>query len=339
LVKKPGTKRSREAGSRPDQPEGGSEEDGWLQEARAARELLYGLLGDLPDRSSSISCSTLSVEERSGYLLERLVLDLNGQEPVPACFVRPREGAHHYPAILYSHAHGDNYQIGKEELLRGRPELQPVPYAEALTGLGFAALAIDHWNFGERRGRTESELFKEMLWKGRVLFGLMVYDNLRALDYLVSRPDVHAGGIGALGMSMGSTLSWWTAALDERIAAVADICCLTDFQALLEKRGLDGHGIYYYVPGLLKHFTTARIQSLICPRPHLSLAGDFDRLTPPDGLDRIDRQMKQLYGRRGSSGAWRLLRYKVGHVETAEMRAEVLRFLQSTIGTAPRAKA
>ncbi|MBI4607272.1 MAG: acetylxylan esterase [Planctomycetes bacterium] len=291
-------------------------------------------MGDLPDRYGSIACRTVSVEERPHYWLERLVLDLNGLEEVPACLVRPLRKAARCPAVLYSHAHGDDYVLGKEELLRGRPELQGPPYAEALASRGYAVLAIDQWNFGERRGRTESELFKEMLWKGRVLFGHMVYDCLRALDYLCSRPDVDPRRIGAAGMSMGSTLSWWTAALDERVAAIADLCCMTDFHALLERRGLDGHGIYYYVPGLLKHFTTARIQALICPRPHLSLAGNLDPLTPPEGLDRIDRQMKQLYGQAGASQAWRLIRYDVGHLETAAMRAEVLAFLHGVLGGA-----
>ena len=52
------------------------------------REELYGLLGDLPPRDRPISASKVSEERRGGYVLERLVLDLNGLEPVPACFVR-----------------------------------------------------------------------------------------------------------------------------------------------------------------------------------------------------------------------------------------------------------
>ncbi len=89
------------------------------------------------------------------------------------------------PVILYNHAHGGVYDLGKEELLAGRPALQDPPYAFALAHAGYASLCIDTWLFGERRGRTESELFKEMLWHGRVLWGMMVYDSLRAVDYLV----------------------------------------------------------------------------------------------------------------------------------------------------------
>jgi Acetyl xylan esterase (AXE1) len=153
--------------------------------------------------------------------------------------------------------------LGKDEFLAGRSALQSPPYAEALAHRGIAGLCIDAWNFGERRGRTESELFKELLWRGHVLWGLMVYDTLRATDYVLSRSDVRADRVATLGMSMGSTMAWWHAALDERIWVCVDLCCLTDFQALIDTRGLDGHNLYYYVPGLPKYFSAAEINALI----------------------------------------------------------------------------
>jgi hypothetical protein len=297
----------------------------------ARRRELYGLLGDLPDRRRPVKCARVDEVEVDGYIVERLVLDLNGAEPVPAYLARPKRRPPPYPAVLCSHAHGGDYALGKDELLKGRGALQAPPYGKALTDAGYAALCIDAWLFGERRGRTESELFKQMLWSGQVLWGQMVYDALRAVDYLESRPDVDARRIGALGISMGSTLSWWLAALDTRIKVCVDICCLTDFQALIEQRGLDGHGIYYYVPALLKHFTTAQINALIAPRPHLALAGNMDALTPPSGLDRIDAELKRVYAAAGAPEAWRLRRYEIGHLETAAMRAEIMRFLAKAL--------
>ena len=50
---------------------------------------------------------------------------------------------------------------------------------------------------------------------------------------------------------------------------------MTDYAALIVAGGLDGHGIYYFVPSLVKHFSTARINVLIAPRPHLRLAGNL----------------------------------------------------------------
>ena len=266
-------------------------------------------------------------EERETYALEVLLLDLNGMEPVPAYFTRPFNGRR-VPVVIYNHAHGGDYVLGKDEFLKGRSALQSPPYAEALAKMGIAGLCVDTWNFGERRGRTESELFKELLWRGHVLWGVMVYDTLRATDYLVSRPDVDPTRVATLGTSMGSTMAWWHAALDERIAVCVDICCMTDFQTLIETRGLDGHNLYYYVPGLLKHFTTSDINALICPRPHLSLAGIFDKLTPPLGLDRIDATLTQVYANAGVPERWQLVRSSSAHFETWSMRQRILRFLE-----------
>ena len=92
---------------------------------------------------------------------------------------------------------------------------------------------------------------------------------------------------------MGSTMAWWLAALDERVKVTVDLCCLTDFQTLIAKKNLSAHGVYYFVPGLLKHFTTAQINALIAPRAHLGLAGLQDKLTPVEGLDLIDAELKK----------------------------------------------
>lgn len=293
----------------------------------AARQRLYALLGDLPARDRPISAKLIDAGEHDGYWLEKLVLDLNGEEDVPAYFVKPIGATGALPVVLYNHAHGGNYVLGKDELLVGRDALQRPPYAKALTEAGYAALCIDTWLFGERRGCTESELFKLMLWRGQVLWGMMVYDSLRATDYLAGRADVDANRIATLGLSMGSTMAWWTAALHPDIKVCVDLCCLTDYAALIESRGLDGHGIYYYVPSLLKHFSTSDINALIAPRPHLALAGNYDPLTPPSGLDRIDAALRTVYAAAGAPDAWRLVRSDTGHFETARMRAEIMAFL------------
>jgi len=247
---------------------------------------------------------------------------------VPAYFAKPKKVDGRVPAILYNHAHGGNYEMGKEEFLSSRGALQKPAYAEVLTRMGYCALCIDTWAFGERRGKTEMEIFKEMLWTGKVMWGMMVYDSIRALDYLVTRPEVDASRIGTIGISMGSTMAWWTAALDERIKVCIDLCCLTDYQSILKSGNIDMHGVYYYVPSLLKHFTTAQINALISPRPHLGLAGNFDRLTPQDGLDRIDAELGKVYEEDGAPDAWRMSRYNIGHFETAAMRNEIIAFFQ-----------
>jgi hypothetical protein len=292
------------------------------------RKELYQLLGKLPDRRRPMSVKLISREETDEMITEKLLFDINGFELVPAYFTKPKNSKGKIPVILFNHSHFGQYEVGKEEFVKGRKEMQKPPYALALARAGYAGLCIDSWAFGERRGLSEMEMFKDMLWKGQVMWGMMVYDNLRALDYLDSREDIDNKRIGTMGMSMGSTMSWWLAALDERIKVCVDLCCLTDFQSLIEEKGLNLHGIYYYVPDLLNHFTTAQINGLISPRPHFGLAGKLDPLTPQKGLEKIDNDLKDIYQGDGAPDAWQLKIYNVGHLETAEMRQDIMAFFK-----------
>jgi hypothetical protein len=295
------------------------------------RQELYDLMGKLPPRDRAVSARRVSSEDRGSYTLEKLVLDLNGEEPAPAYFAKPKGVNGRLPTVLFNHSHGGGYTIGKQEFIEGREYMGKPPYAEFLTSLGYNALCFDAWIFGERSGRAELDFFKEKLWQGRVVWGMMVYDALKAVDYLHTRDDVDTARLATVGMSMGSSTAQWVGALDPRLKVVVDICCLTDWHTLVEVGGLKGHGIYYYVPDLLNHFTTAQLNALIAPRPHLALAGNQDALTPLAGLEKIDRELQGVYAAAGHPERWKLLRYDVGHQETPEMRAQIRDWLVTNL--------
>ena len=295
------------------------------------RQELYGLLGKLPRRDRAVSAQRVSSEDRGSYTLEKLVIDLNGEEPAPAYFARPKDRSGKLPTVLFNHSHGGGYTIGKQEFIDGREYMGKPPYAEFLTSLGYNALCFDAWIFGERSGRAELDFFKEKLWQGRVLWGMMVYDALKAVDYLHTRDDVDSARLATVGMSMGSSTAQWVGALDPRLKVVVDICCLTDWHTLVEVGGLKGHGIYYYVPDLLNHFTAAQMNALIAPRPHLALAGNLDALTPLAGLEKIDRELQGVYAAAGHAERWKLLRYDVGHQETPDMRDKIRDWLVTNL--------
>jgi hypothetical protein len=83
------------------------------------RKELWGLLGDLPWQHQPGPEKLISTEKHDGYTLERLVLDLNGEEPVPALLLIPEKLQKRAPGLLFIHWHAGMYGLGKEELLRG----------------------------------------------------------------------------------------------------------------------------------------------------------------------------------------------------------------------------
>lgn len=290
---------------------------------RAARARLEGLLGLAPHVPLRRDVRALGVEDRPGYRLERLAID-----GIPALLTRPPAGAAPVAAVLYIHAHGGRYDIGKQELVDGRASLQSPPYAAALASIGVAALCLDLPCFGARADLREGALAKRRLWEGGTLFGDMLRDLQAGLDALDMIEGIGRRRVAALGLSMGATLAYWLAALDDRVSALAHLCCFADLATLVAGGGHDLHGPYMTVPGLLPAFSTGTIAGLAAPRPQLCCVGLDDPLTPPAAVARGAADAAAAYATAGDPQAWTLLAEPgVGHRETPSMRAAVLAFL------------
>lgn len=306
----------------------------WARRRRATQRTLWQLLGDLPPRPRRVRARTLARSTERDYRREDLLLDDGAGERIPAAIVLPREATPPYRAILYHHSHWGDYAVGLEELFEPWP-VQTTP-AAALARRGYAVLAIDAPGFGARRGRgpggpqerdraEETSRSKLALWRGTSLWATIVREDLIALDYLTQRPDVDARRIGATGMSMGSTRTWWLAALDERVAAAACVACLTRYQELIRSRALARHGLYYFVPGFLRHFDTEAVVSLIAPRPLLTLTGGRDPGSPLAGVRRLNRFCARVYALLGQRARFRgVVQPRLGHVYTPAMWGQVV---------------
>ena len=270
-----------------------------------------------------VALTSSKIEAADGYVVEHLRL-LLGSTEVRGMLTRPMDDTRRLPAILYGHSHGGGYDIGASELLDGRDYLLD-PLGPAFARAGYVTLCIDMPVFGERATVSEGYAAKALLWHGKSLFGQMLSDHSAALTYLASRDDVDATRIGAFGLSMGSVLSYWLAALDERIAAVAHLCCFADFRTMIELGAHDGHGIYLTVPGLLREGDAGSIAALIAPRPQLVCIGEADSLTPPLAVARAWAELEPAY----TDVRDRLELVSepgVGHQETPAMREATLAF-------------
>jgi dienelactone hydrolase len=266
-------------------------------------------------------------------VLEKVAIGNGLDGDVPALLLIPEGRQGPIPAILWLHSSTPD----KTQIIIPGTNGGAEPLGEAFVRAGYAVLAPDSYWHGDRAGSGPSgaaaesgraeqdDLFKLNLWLGRTLWGLFVRDDRVALDYLCTRPEVDASRIGATGMSMGSTRAWWLAAVDERVAAVVAVACLTRYQNLIAHGELRQHGVYYFVNGLLRHFDTEGVLALIAPRPLLALTGDLDAGSPADGVRALERAVGATYRALGAGDRFRSVLYpEVGHAYTPEMRAEML---------------
>jgi dienelactone hydrolase len=312
--------------------------EAWATQRDEIRKTLWQLLGDLPARPVKPGIQITEREEGEGYTLEKFSFDNGAGAKVPGyCFV-PKDGQAKHPAILYCHWHGGQYDIGKKEMLQ--TNATPVAAGPALAKLGYVVLGIDAYCFGERNGQGpggvnekggagEMTASKFQLWAGRSLWGMIVRDDLMALDYLCSRADVDAARIGVTGISMGSTRAWWLMALDDRLKAGSCVACMTRYQDLVREEMLRAHGIYYFVPGMLQHFDTEAVIACAAPRAMLFMTGGKDGGSPVAGVKTIGEKVSPIYKLHAAETKFENVIYPdVGHVYLPEMWERTVKWME-----------
>ncbi len=308
----------------------------WDQARPDVKSKVAASLGDLPPRPAKPIARLVSAEIRPGFRLERLRIDNGVDGVMSAMMLVPEQVKAPAPTILWLHSSSFDHN----QLLQPDTNGGAKPLGLAFIERGWVVFAPDAAWYGDRAGQGPAgsrelkreqmdSLHKYHLWFGRTLWGMFVRDDQVALDYLCTRPEVDVKRIGATGMSMGSTRSWWLAALDDRIACVVGVACLTRYENLLRHGQLRQHGSYYFVNGLLKHYDTEGVIALIAPRPVLFLTGDLDAGSPADGIKVIEDRVGALYRSTTDGDRFRSIRYpEVGHTYTPEMRQEMLAWFE-----------
>ncbi|MSU40408.1 MAG: dienelactone hydrolase [Pedosphaera sp.] len=311
----------------------------WKTQRAAVRVRLNELLGEMPPRPKPAAVRILQREDRGDHWLEKFQFDNGAGATVPGYLLLPKTATAQKkaPGILYCHWHGGQYRVGKDEVFA--TNATPVAAGPALVRQGYVVIAVDAYCFGERNGQGpggvkeldgggEMTAAKFQLWMGRTLWGMMLRDDLSALDILAARPEVDAARIGVTGISMGATRAWWLMALDERLKAGVAVCCLTRYQNLIEKECLRCHGIYYFVPGMLRHFDSEAVVALAAPRALLFQSGEDDLGSPVEGIKLIEEKVRPAYRLHGKSDDFQSIIYpRTGHVYTPAMWEKTVAWL------------
>ena len=296
-----------------------SQHANWL---RAKRRQLTRLLGGFPDRSP-LDSRTIRREEGKDHLTEWVSYESEPGDVVPAVVLTPKRRTPPLPAVICHHQHAGQYDLGKSEVLgwKGNPQQA---YAAELCARGYLVIAPDTIGFEERRHprmagqHYEHFLAQEYLLKGLTLQGKMIWDVMRAVDYLLSRPEVDPNRIGIVGHSMGAAETWFSMSLEPRLKVGAASCATTSYVAIMGAEAIHNPG--FYVPGILKWGDIPEVVSLIAPRPLLILNGAQDLRFPLAGAREVVSRAGMLYRRLGKPEALELFVSPKGHEFTDEMR-------------------
>jgi dienelactone hydrolase len=124
------------------------------------------------------------------------------------------------------------------------------------------------------------------------VLGLRVWDVMRTLDYIASRPETTTEGAGCVGLSGGGTTTLYAAALDPRIRAAVVSGAFGSFRSSIMSTI---HCDCNYIPGILQYAEMADIAALIAPRPLLIENGTEDPIFPVDVTRSASGEVARTY--------------------------------------------
>jgi dienelactone hydrolase len=293
------------------------------------RSFFWRSLGDLPERTP-LNARVVGVHLADGYRVERILFESRPGHHVTALLYLP-EGAESVPGVLVPCGHSNNGKAAES--------YQRVCILLARSGM--AALCYDPIGQGERiqwldeqggpavAGGSTTE--HTLAGVGALLVGWQtatyrVWDGLRALDYLESRPEVDPKRLGCTGNSGGGTLTAYLMALDDRIAAAVPSCYITSLERLFRTIGPQDaeQNITGQVAAGMDH---ADYVIMRAPRPTLLCVGTQDFFDIQGSWETF-REVKLIYGRLGYGERVDLFESDEPHGLTQPRRVATARWLR-----------
>ena len=261
---------------------------------RNLRSLIVKLLGYYPSQKSNLSPRIVSMKEFESYTRETVLFQSRQNMTVFGYFLLPKSFHPPLPAILCLHGHGrgvdDIVGIKHDASTRIRYGGYQKDFAIQCVNKGYAVLAIEQFGFGRRRDEGARHSGSETsscqpsagaaLLLGQTMISWRVWDAMRSLDYLLTRPEIDIERMGIIGISGGATTSFFAAAIDKRIkTAVISGYFNTFFDSILSIN----HCIDNYIPGILQYAEMYDIAGLIAPRALFVETGSKDKIFPVGG--------------------------------------------------------
>ncbi len=292
------------------------------------RRAFLAALGDQPDRTP-LKPQVIGRKQCDGYTLERVVYESRPDHHVTANLYLPA-GKGPFPGVLMPCGHSAN---GKASDAYQRAAI-------LLATNGLAVLCYDPIGQGERiqlldrmgkpaiKGSTSEHTLAGVgaILVGRNTASYRIWDGIRSLDYLASRPEIDPKRLGCTGNSGGGTLTAYLMALDDRILAAAPSCYITSLERLFATIGPQDaeQNITGQVAFGMEHVDYVTMRA---PKPTLILTGTQD-FFDIQGSWTTFREAKLHYGLLGHGERVDLFEYNDKHGFSKPRREAALRWMR-----------
>ena len=287
----------------------------WQKALRSKVMELVGLTSDLSRRGANgaevarqaLRPVTLETRTFPTYTREKVVFDSRPGVSVLAYVLRPQKASTPAATVICVPGHGRGVDdiVGIDEQGRDRTDKAGYQhdFAIQVVEAGLAAVAIEPMAFGCRRDPINARqgLARKAcepaaggaLLLGETMVGWRVWDVMRTIDYIASRPELDATRVGCMGISGGGTATLFAAALEPRIRAAMVSGYLNTFR---DSVGSLAHCIDNYVPGILNWGEMYDVAGLIAPRPLFVESGEKDNIFPIAASVESFKQVREIYG-------------------------------------------
>ena len=338
----------------------------WQKTARA--RVLDQLFYSPP--SVSPSPEVIRRTERDDHIEEYLTFQTTPDIRVPAYVLVPKKASRPAPGLVVLHCHGGAYVWGKEKVVATENEhpvlaefkqrlYEGTSIANELVRRGYVVITIDMFYWGERRmllqedpesyrnrerltaeevaafnrrsSQNEQLVARSLMTAGITWPGVMLWDDLRTLDYLASRPEVDRQRLGCVGLSVGGYRSFLLAALDQRIKAAVDVGWMTSFASNIRRHVLNTVGLTFHIPGLYRYLDLPDLAALIAPRSVFVINGSRDGLFPREGVDKAFQKIEACFRKAGVPERQRCRLYDAPHEFNRSMQAEAWEWLAARV--------
>jgi hypothetical protein len=279
------------------------EAEAWQQ---ALRLRLAELVGGFPTDRTPLRPALLETRSFPAYRREKVVFDSRPGMSVLAYVLMPSQAAAPMATMICVPGHGRGVDdiVGIDEQGRDRTDRGGYQhdFAIQVAEMGMAAVAIEPIGFGcrrdpinARRGLAQKAcepVAGAALMVGQTLVGWRVWDIMRTIDYIATRPELDASRVGCMGISGGGTATLFGAALEPRIRVAMVSGYLNTFR---DSIGSLAHCIDNYVPGILNWAEMHDVAGLIAPRPLFVESGERDTIFPIGASIESFTRVREIY--------------------------------------------